>query len=116
MKYQFATCFVAFAREILQFMKRVPSMRLDVVKISTSIGKNEPHKCSSKVSRVRAPRNSSEARRGSLDARRYSFSAEHGRTFFPPDSSPGMVIRHATSSTRDALIPAFFRHSLGINL
>lgn len=64
-------------------------------------------------SREHAPRDSSEAEAGIIKRLVLLFLQE-AQQFFSPDSSPGMVIQHATSSTRDALILAFFWRS-GIN-
>lgn len=72
----------------LGFARLVPSMRHGNVKISTDISKNKPYKCSSKVSRARA-RDSSEARRESLDALALLFlfgrRAAATAVFFPRD-------------------------------
>lgn len=85
--------------------------RGDVSKISTGIGQMQ-------AGRVNAHRKSRRAdarpfRGASAIIRRLgvTLSAERqadARLFSRPGPSPGMVIRHATGSTRDALIPLFF--------
>lgn len=70
-----------------------------------------------KTRRINAHRklagDSLEARSGII--RRSALLFRRGVLFLQPYSSPEMVIQHATSSTRDALIPAFFCRP-GINL
>lgn len=95
-------------------------------KISTSFGQKaarriNAHRKSHELVRWLV-RNSSEGASGIIRRSALLFlpeeEEERARTvvfFSLAESSPGMVIRHATSSTRDALIPVFFWRP-GINL